>query len=29
MSQIHAVPEAGQDRDNAFREAVYEVIVTR
>lgn len=29
MSQIHATPESGYDRDAAFREAVYEVIVTR
>lgn len=28
MTQLHAVPEAGQDRDEAFREAVYEVIAS-
>lgn len=28
MTQLHAVPEAGRDRDERFREAVYEVIAT-
>jgi hypothetical protein len=28
MTQLHAVPESGQDRDETFREAVYEVIAT-